>query len=260
MKRFANIGLLAISAALALTSSCVKKDPPAPTDTTTTDGVGKVKLEFSNVVDTSALSLGNQWYINPNGDSFKVNIFNYYISNVRLNGSKGTYTENESYHLLKEDLKSSMSFDLSNVPYDTYSSITLMIGVDSARNVSGAQTGALDPANDMFWSWSTGYIMVKFEGVAPKSTNVDNLTIFHIGGHAGPWAGQRTVTLNFPTPIKVEKDAFNHVHIDANVNGLFKSPNEIDFSMINGVMSIGKESQMIANNYANMLSVTYSGL
>ena len=260
MKRFTIPALIALGLLVATTNSCVKKDPPAPTDTTNTDGVGKVKLEFSNVVGSSDLSLGNQWYKNPHGDSFKVNVFNYYISNVKLNGAKGTYTETESYHLLKQENTSSLSLDLTNVPYDTYSSVTLMIGVDSARNVSGAQTGALDPANDMFWTWSTGYIMAKLEGVSPQSTNVDNMLIFHIGGHAGLWAGQRTVTLNFPTPIKVEKDAFNHVHIAADVNGLFKSPNEIDFSMLNGVMSIGKESQMIANNYANMLSVTYSGL
>jgi hypothetical protein len=57
-----------------------------------------------------------------------------------------------------------------------------MIGVDSARNNSGAQTGALDPTNGMFWSWSTGYIMAKFEGTSAQSPAAANALKFHIGG------------------------------------------------------------------------------
>jgi hypothetical protein len=59
-------------------------------------------------------------------------------------------------------------FDFINVPAGTYTGMYLTMGVDSARNVSGAQEGALDPANGMFWSWTSGYIMIKAEGLSPQ--------------------------------------------------------------------------------------------
>lgn len=240
--------------------SCVKKDPPIITDPGPTDGTGKVKLEFANKVGSSNLNLNNQSYVNEHGDTFKVSLFRYYISNVKLNGAKGTYTETESYHLMDQADLPGMNFDLANVPYDTYSSVTLMIGVDSLRNVSGAQTGALDPVKDMFWTWSTGYIMLKLEGSSSKSPAVDHAITFHAGGFNGTYATQRTVTLNFPTAITVTGSGENHVHIDADVLALFRSPNIFDFSTTYLVTSTGKGAKSLADNYAGMLSVSYSGL
>lgn len=260
MKKLIHIFTIALSCGLFLTS-CEKKPLPGPgPDPVDLDGFSKVKLEFFNKVDAANLTLGTQWYKNDAGDSFKVNTFNYYISNIKLNGTKGTYTEPESYHLIKHGVDSSRSFDLSNVPYDTYTSMTVMIGVDSARNVSGAQTGALDPIHEMFWGWKTGYIMMKLEGYSPQSTGFDSVIMYHIGGHSGKWAGQRVVTLPFANPIKVSKDGVNHVHIDANVAILFRAPYSINFHDNPVIMSIDEKSDMIATNYAKMLSVSFSGL
>ncbi len=243
----------------AIMTSCEKKDPPSP-DPVPEDGTGKVKLEFANKVGSSNLSLNDQSYVNEHGDTFKVSIFDYYITNVKLNGAKGTYTESESYHLIKQEDATSLSFDLSDVPYDTYTSVTLMIGVDSLRNVSGAQSGALDPAHGMFWTWSTGYIMVKMEGTSPQSGASNKGLIYHAAGFAGANATQRTVTLTFPTAITVSKSGDNHVHIDADVNAMFKSPNVIDFASHYTINSVGTNAKMLADNYANMLTVSYAGL
>jgi len=57
------------------------------------------------------------------------------------------------------------------------------MGVDSLRNVSGAQTGALSTANGMFWDWNSGYIMLKAEGMSPNSTSKN--FVFHLGGFKG---------------------------------------------------------------------------
>ncbi|WP_316930094.1 MbnP family protein, partial [Hymenobacter sp. IS2118] len=42
---------------------------------------------------------------------------------------------------------------LKDIPVGDYQSVSFTVGVDSARNVAGAQTGALDPNNGMFWTW-----------------------------------------------------------------------------------------------------------
>ena len=54
------------------------------------------------------------------------------------------------------------------MPAGNYNSLSFLLGVDSMHNVSGAQTGALDPANDMFWTWNSGYVMAKMEGASPR--------------------------------------------------------------------------------------------
>lgn len=66
-----------------------------------------------------------------------------------------------------------------------YDSITFLIGVDSLHNVSGAQTGALDPVNDMFWTWNSGYVMAKLEGNSSSSPQMNQKFEYHIGGYSG---------------------------------------------------------------------------
>ena len=72
---------------------------------------------------------------------------------------------------------------LSDVPEGSYTEMSYVLGVDSTRNVSGAQAGALSTANGMFWSWSTGYIMLKAEGTSPNSGT--GSFSFHLGGFSG---------------------------------------------------------------------------
>lgn len=247
---------IAIIPLTILLASCKKdKGTPAPTGT----GLGKVKLEFFNTVGNSNLNLGNQWYTNENGDSFTVTKFNYYISNIKLNGVGNSYSEAESYHLLEASNAENMEFDLNNVPAGNYTSITYTIGVDSLRNVSGAQTGALDPANGMFWSWSTGYIMLKLEGVSPQSTQSDKTFVLHAGGFSGANSVVRTITLNLPNTLVVKSDSSTHMHIAADVLKTLKAPNIIDFSTTNVIHMPGASAKRLADNYANMFTVTEVG-
>lgn len=244
---FCTIGLLI--------TSCTRKDPIVTPVSTTDSGV--VKLEFFNNVGASSLNMGNQWYKNDLGDSFKVTKFNYYISNVKLNGSNISYTEPSSYHLIQQIDPSSTSFNMAGVPAGQYTSITFTIGVDSLHNVSGAQTGALDPANGMFWSWNTGYIMLKLEGNSPKSTQANGEFFFHCGGFTGVNSVVRVVTLNLSQTITVTKSGINHIHLTSDVLQLVKS---VDFSTLNVIHMPGPDAKMLADNYSTMFTITYAGL
>lgn len=106
---------------------------------------------------------------------------NYYISNIKLQRPDGSWwKETESYHLIEVDENSTPSLIIANVPGGNYTAVQYMIGVDSLRNVSGAQTGALSPSKDMFWNWNTGYIFVKAEGDADVAEN--GIFRYHLGG------------------------------------------------------------------------------
>src|SRR5690606_23703884 len=220
-------GILLLAASVAF-AACRKKPDPNPEPVGQSSGT--VELRFQHMVGESALVLDAQTYKNENGDDLTVSTFKYYISNIVLNGDgNDNYTEPESYHLVAHGDASSMTIELENVPAGKYKSVSYMIGVDSIRNVSGAQTGALDPKNGMFWSWTTGYIMAKVEGTSPESAEPNNALTYHIGGFSGVNNVLKTVTLAFPEAIVVNNNK-PHMHIKADVAQWFKSPNLIDFA------------------------------
>jgi hypothetical protein len=244
-----------------LAAGCRKKDDPVdpgPGPTPVDSSVSTLRISFNNVVGNQGLVLDNNWYVNENGDSFQVNIFKYYISNISVTrDDDSVFKEPDSYHLIDQSVNASRSFLLSKVPRGNYKKITFLIGVDADRNTSGAQTGALDPANTMFWDWVTGYIMAKIEGISPSSTVPTKNIAFHMGGFQGPSNVLRWVTLTFPSDAAVQVGGTPNVHILADVLEWFKTPNLIDFEQVNNISQAGPEAAAIADNYADMFTVDH---
>ena len=177
LKNF-SLSSLAIIFILAISiSSCKKED---------SDGPGDVKVSFEYVFGSNALPWAiNQTMLHPKtGDSLTFTTFAFYLTNVRLQNEDGSWWEEaDSYHIICAACDDASSFTLQNVPKGTYVAMEYTLGVDSTRNVSGAQTGALSPANGMFWDWNTGYIMLKAEGSSPQSST--GAFTFHLGGFSG---------------------------------------------------------------------------
>ena len=73
------------------------------------------------------------------------------------------------------------------------------LGVDEAYNTSGANAGDLDPVNGMFWSWQSGYINFKIEGVSPSCITRKNKFQFHIGGYKSPYQTIRELDIKLKT-------------------------------------------------------------
>lgn len=236
--------------ALAFVGVACDDDDNPSTQTPTT---GKLRFAFENVVGSQPLAFG-QSYTTLDGDAFTVSKFNYFISNIKLTKADGTvWSEPESYHLVKQAETASRSFELKDVPSGDYTRLTFTIGVDSARNVSGAQTGALDPLNDMFWSWSSGYIFLKLEGTSPQA-QPNGALIFHVGGFRRPNSTIRTVSPAWPagtTALQIKGDKTSELHLKADVQKLFSGPNTIRFAqMSNTGHSSDPNSVKLANNYA----------
>lgn len=241
--------------------SC-KKDTDFPIETTPTVTKvesGSLKIEFDNMFDSIKLILDTQNYVLPNGDKLVVSKFKYYISNIKLVANDGsTYSETESYHLIDESNSSSKLITLAGVPYNQYTSISFMIGVDSARNVSGAQTGALSASNNMFWTWSTGYIMAKLEGSSQQSTAPSNAVGFHVGGFKGLNSALKTISPSFNGNMaNVSSTITPEIHIKCNLKEWFVNPTTIDLSTTNNVTTVNSTSKMIADNYADMFTIEH---
>lgn len=167
---------------LASIWSCKKDDP---VDNSSLPGEVKIQFEYVFGSNQMPWSIGETLSHPKTGDTLTFTEFSFYVSNVRLQLADGSYwTEEESYHLICSKCQDASQFSLKNVPAGDYVGVEFLLGVDSARNVSGAQTGALSPTFGMFWDWNTGYIMLKAEGSSPQSS--DGAFTFHLGGFSGP--------------------------------------------------------------------------
>lgn len=234
---------LALFAATALTS-CKDDADVVPAGT-----VGKLTLEFENVAGTSTLTLNSATpYQTAAGDQFTVTTFRYYISNIKLSKADGTeFAQPESYYLIDQEKAASKTFTIPNIPAGDYNKITFTIGVDSARNVAGAQTGALAPG-DMFWTWNSGYIYTKLEGRSAQSPSGGIL--FHIGGFKKPNNTIRTLSPAMGSnTIQIREARTPEVHLKADVLKMFTGPNTIRFASLSNTMG-GPNSVLVADNQA----------
>lgn len=239
--------LLALLCPIILLSSCKKNEEETATNTESS-----FTLEFEHQVSGVALNLNTTTYKNAKGEDFKINVFKYYVSNVKLSKADGTtYLVPESYFLIDESKPSSKLITINNVPTGDYTKIEYTIGVDYARNFAGAQTGALDPVNGMFWTWNSGYIFVKLEGTSPQSKAQNNALTFHIGGVLDPNNTIRTYAteINSANPLRIRMDSKPDMHFIVNAASLFTGTTDVSFATLNFTMG-GANSVIVADNYA----------
>lgn len=260
--------MLLSAAVLVLLSACHKKDDPVPPtnnnnnnnnnngNDSTNNGPGTVHLSFVNKVGNQQMVLSTTSYVNAHGDSFTINHYKYYISNIKLTTDSGkVFTEPNSYHLISEESDSTKSLMIANVPKGNYTSVSFMIGVDSMANATGAQAGYLDPIYGMYWGWSTGYIMAKLEGRSPQSQVANHVLSFHIAGYKGPNRVQRIVTLPLSDLAKVTSAKTPVITFISDAAKWFGPQTIIDFGFSPMVMEEGAAASAIADNYANMFSI-----
>ena len=217
---------------------------------------GTLKVTFNNTVSGSPLVIDAKSYTNPFGENYVVKKFKYYISSVKINNIDKAAEEKESYHLIDEANEASKTFTYNAAP-ESYNTITFTIGVDSLRNVSGAQTGALDPLNDMFWTWNSGYIMAKLEATSPSSTQVNNKVEYHTGGFTGVNNVLKKVTLVLRSGayLDIRENKISEIIIEANLNEWWQNPNDIKITDNPICTTPGALAKKIADNYSKMFTV-----
>ncbi len=225
---------------------------------------GRIKIKFENDERDESLFLGSH-YTNSFNEEYTVTKCQYYISNILLkNNHNKIISEKDSYHLITEERNhlwqnqdsafnqlNSFSFD---VKPGIYESISFLVGVDSIKNVSGAQAGELDPLKGMFWTWSTGYIMFKLEGTSPQSNIIDNKFEYHIGGSNGNNNVLRRVELPLQS-LKIKKGNHAEIVITAHIDKLWQSVNNLKISETPVCTSAGKMAAAIADNYSKIFSI-----
>ena len=240
----------------AMICSCQKE---LHSEVTGQNNLFSLKILFNPMVDTQPLQFNNT-YTNIFNEPYSVKTFKFYISQIDLiNADSGiTYkVDRNNYYLVNEADTATAAIRFTAASHH-YNQLAFVIGVDSVRNVSGAQTGALDPANGMFWTWNSGYIMAKLEGSSPLSTQPDNRIEYHIGGFREPYNVLRRIVLPLPAGqvYSFPAGAASTINITANVNAWFHNPHDVHIAQTPVWMTPGDTSVRIAENYSKMFMVT----
>lgn len=234
--------LLIITACLA---ACQKEE-------SSTTNEANLSLQLSHKANGQPLQMGAT-YTNAFGEDFTVSKFKYYISNIVLLQAGKTIVLPQTYYLVDDAIDSTKTINVT-IPKGTYTGLQMMIGVDSTRNVSGAQTGALDPTLDMFWTWNSGYIMAKMEGTSSFSAAPNNRIQYHIGGFSGANSSLRTLQILFPASVMATDTV--QINIAAELQNWFNGVHNLPIAQTAVSMTPGTLSAQYADNYASMFALT----
>lgn len=155
-----------------------------------------VVLKFNPVYHTVPVAFSDTYYPVGAKDSIRFDALRFYISQVTLlQKGEVVWLEPSSYHLVDVAEPASMQLHFSLPDNIVYDGLRFAVGIDSATNVAGAMGGDLDPTKGMYWTWQSGYINVKVEGVSSLSAARKHEFQYHLGGYMAPFALLQTVTL-----------------------------------------------------------------
>ena len=118
------------------------------------------------------------------GDTVQIQQLKIYVSKIQfLENEKVVWIEKNSFHLI--DFSKVNNLIVSIPSKVKFNKIQFVFGIDSLTQVSGVFGGDLDPTKGMYWTWQSGYIHFKMEGlIINKDLKRDEIQL-HIGGFTG---------------------------------------------------------------------------
>jgi hypothetical protein len=232
-------GLFALAAILALTGPWLCRAAPPI----------ELALSFHPFVGAEPLVLNELRYPNPGGEGrFKVRDFQFFVSNIRLTGGTGAYTEPDSYHLVRFDAADpAFGIVLHDVPRRDYQRIEFGIGVDAAANNSLAQRGDLDPNGRMAWTWEVGYKFVLLEGTLVQG-NTSVPLVYHVG------FDENYKPVSIELPDEPAKNRSPRLDFRVDTLRLFQGAATVNMAALPVVKFDRTDAALLARNYAAMIT------
>jgi hypothetical protein len=207
-----------------------------------------ITIQFRHKVGDRELQLLSESYTIPFGEPITITRFKYYVSHVSITGAGQTEKElSPKTFLIDEAVPGSKTLTFTT-EITTPKTLSFVIGVDSALNVSGVQTGSLDPLNGMFWTWNSGYIFAKLEGKSDSSKAPAHSLQYDVGGFRSNNNAIRKVQLTLPA-------ASTKYVIDADLLKWFSGKHTIKVAQSPLCHQPGALAMKLADNYANMFSI-----
>lgn len=207
---------------------------------------GKLKIIFLQEVNGKELVLRDSSYTNAFNEPYTVSKLKYYAGQWQA----GSNIIDRYLLVSAANEENAITIDL---PSGSYKDFSFLLGVDSLRNCSGAQEGPLDPMNDMFWTWNTGYIMFKLEGNSNVSKGDLNRIELHIGGFKGKLNVARRVS--FENAVEISNGKTTEIKIVMNLDKIWDGTNKVKIAEEPMCMTMGPLAQKIADNFPGLFSI-----
>ncbi|MGC8749975.1 MbnP family protein [Hydrotalea sp.] len=209
-----------------------------------------LQLKFIPLAGNTSLVLNDSIYQTKAGEPITVRKFLFYVSHIHVKDVHGnTIPVKNNYYLFSASDTATWNIQLPIQP-QILSAVSFTIGVDSIKNVSGIQTGALDPMLGMFWTWNTGYIFAKLEGNSTVSPLPQQTFSYHVGGYKHNENASKTIHIPINSSHKVST-----IIIGANVLNWFNGVNDLSIKAHPLCHSPGKLAMQIADNYSKMFQL-----
>ena len=208
-------------------------------------GIMTITFELVSKGETNIL---NKKLVNDFGENYTISKLKYYISNVTIESGEKRKTTGDIY-LIDASKKNIISLIVSS---KNITGLSFLLGVDSALNCSGAQSGALDPLNDMFWTWNNGYVFFKIEGNCEASKADLHRIEHHIGGFKGTNKTMREIYF----PIKNKNLLKNKVLVvQLDIDKYWNGKNKLRMAEMPVIKTAGVQAKNAADNFDVMFSI-----
>ena len=202
-----------------------------------------VKLKITPLFNNQSIT-ENTWFVSSQKDSIQFTKLKFYFTDFQVKSIKGEInTIDHSNYLIDIFQPETLEILLSTVPFSNGDELSFNLGVSSDMNTTGAHSGTLDPSNGMFWSWQSGYINFKIEGISPSSKTRQNKFQFHIGGYQSPYNTLRRLTfiLNKQT-----------TKLNLNLEEFFE---RTKLAVDNKIMVPGEKANELATEFFNTMTI-----
>ncbi len=216
----------------------------------------EVTLQFQNQIEGENVVLNSETYMNSE-ETYEIETLRYIISNIVLiaeNGEEFVYPQAESYFVVNEENEASKSITLEGIPMQNYEAIRFGLGVDQSNYPLNGVNNFVPTAeeNNMLWSWSAGYIFLRFEGNYTSATENDHLFAYHIGSHGQALDNYKEVTLDFQNTLAL--DSSNSIEITLDVSKIFEAEFSLSLEEIDDIQVDPQYSQQVMANFSQSFS------
>jgi len=194
----------------------------------------EIKLAFEPLFDDQIIKIGKTYYSPTLDDSVQFETLRFYISDVAFFNDEQKIGELTQRYLLIDTEHPATFSALFPDKNHTFNNIRFNIGIDSLTHLQGVMGDDLDPIHGMYWTWQSGYINFKLEGITSSCPARNHLFQFHIGGYQHPFNTLQKVKLGVKQQeniiIKVAIDQFL-ASINLQENYQIMSPNKVAMDM-----------------------------
>jgi hypothetical protein len=234
---------IAYTLLIFLTTSSFHKDKPVPD--------AEMIIRFRAYVHGEPLQL-NKKYRNPFGEIFEISRFRFYAGRIEPVYADSNFKTSTRiiYHLV--DFSDSASTRiLIPVKAGVCNGIQFLLGVDSLDQNRGAQTGDLDPARGMFWTWNSGYQSFKIEGYSPASSLPAHMIAYHIGGYRLPYSTVWKIRINTTDDeeFRITKENKITVEVPIELDYFFDGQVPLHIQEISSCTTAGEMAWKISENF-----------